>query len=144
MANYLQNHYIFQKEAFRNGWHKLVKDMPTVMEAWTFNVWKENYNVLLLILFQEKTRQYEEERDKYRKEKNDWRKRSHDDLETARQDLVRMTNKVAALQDELRAKDNINHQLRYTYQVICLYLAWQIKQQNANKFSLDYEVKIRG
>lgn len=84
-------------------------------------MWKENYNVLLLILFQEKTRQYEEERDKYRKEKNDWRKRSHDDLETARQDLVRMTNKVAALQDELRTKDNINHQLRYTYQVICLY-----------------------
>ena len=62
--------------------------------------------------FQEKIRQYEEERDKYRKEKSDWRQRNHDDVETARQDLIRMTNKVTALQDEIRAKDGINHQLR--------------------------------
>ncbi|XP_052256598.1 myosin heavy chain, cardiac muscle isoform-like isoform X2 [Dreissena polymorpha] len=63
-------------------------------------------------LIQEKTRQYEEERDKYRKDKSDWRKRSTDDVELVRQELVKMTNRVAALQEEVQNKDEINHQLR--------------------------------
>lgn len=61
---------------------------------------------------QEKTRQYEEERDKYKSEKNEWRRRNFDEVETVRQDLIKMTNKVANLQDEVKAKDDLNLQLR--------------------------------
>ncbi|KAL4223887.1 hypothetical protein ACF0H5_017350 [Mactra antiquata] len=63
-------------------------------------------------LIQEKTRQYEEERNKLKAEKNEWRKRSYDEADTLRQDLIRMTNRVAGLQDEVKAKEDLNLQLR--------------------------------
>jgi hypothetical protein len=65
------------------------------------------------VFFQEKTRHYEEEREKYKTEKSELRKRNLDEVETMRQDLIRMTNKVAGLQDEVRAKEELHLQLRF-------------------------------
>lgn len=61
---------------------------------------------------QEKTRQYEEERNKLKAEKNEWRKRSYDEVDAIRQDLIRMTNKVAGLQDDVKNKEEQNFVLR--------------------------------
>ena len=67
---------------------------------------------LSLSYLQEKTRLYEEERDKNQKERQDFRKKSGEEVEGMRKDLVKMANKLATMQDELRTKDEINGQLR--------------------------------
>ncbi|XP_060599796.1 tropomyosin-like isoform X1 [Ruditapes philippinarum] len=73
---------------------------------------KEKNELIQAINSEEKTRHYEEEREKYKTEKSELRKRNLDEMETMRQDLIRMTNKVAGLQDEVRAKEELHLQLR--------------------------------
>ncbi|XP_053375093.1 trichohyalin-like isoform X6 [Mercenaria mercenaria] len=73
---------------------------------------KEKNELIQAVSSGEKTRHYEEEREKYKSEKNELRKRNLDEVETMRQDLIRMTNKVASLQDEVRAKEELHLQLR--------------------------------
>ncbi|WAR03999.1 LAMA2-like protein [Mya arenaria] len=88
-------------------------------------------------LIQEKTRQYEEERDSHRREKADWRQRDMEDLDTARNDLVKMTGRVAALQDEVRARDDLNNQLRGEMQD----LERQLEQERTSRSSILEEHK---
>ncbi|XP_052800428.1 golgin subfamily A member 4-like isoform X2 [Mya arenaria] len=85
----------------------------------------------------EKTRQYEEERDSHRREKADWRQRDMEDLDTARNDLVKMTGRVAALQDEVRARDDLNNQLRGEMQD----LERQLEQERTSRSSILEEHK---
>ena len=63
--------------------------------------------------YQEKTRQYEEERDAHRREKAEWRRRTVEDSGEIRQDLANMTARVTSLQEEVRKRDDLNHQLRF-------------------------------